>query len=285
MRSILIAPFLILAFLSHVAAQDDGPPQQASQRPELTSQQHAAKEELNEAARFYRDGNFVTAQWHSEKALSLDPSSKTALLFVARTIHAQYKPGDQSEANIGKAHEAIASYQRIILQDPTNEEAYRAIAYLYSALKDAESRYQWVLQRALDQNIVAVKRSEAYTVLASIDWDCSFRITELPTNKTTTILKHGASVQFLKPTDQAEFDKAQQCATEGLEFIEAAITLNPESESAWSYKVSLLIEMSKLAEMDHKLELKTEYERQMRAAYSKIDEVKAANANRSPTKP
>jgi hypothetical protein len=58
--------------------------------------------------------------------------------------------------------------------------------------------------------------------------------------------------------------------------VEAAITLYPESESAWSYKTNLLIEMSKLAEMDHKLRLKAEYDRQMKAAQSKTKELSDA---------
>ncbi|HXQ71468.1 MAG TPA: hypothetical protein VN844_13315 [Pyrinomonadaceae bacterium] len=47
------------------------------------------KQELNEAARMYREGNFVEAQVHSEKVLLLDPQNKTAPYFVARSIHAQ----------------------------------------------------------------------------------------------------------------------------------------------------------------------------------------------------
>ena len=50
-----------------------------------------AKQELTEAAFAYREGNFAKAQAHSERALVLDPQNKTALQYVARTIHAQYQ--------------------------------------------------------------------------------------------------------------------------------------------------------------------------------------------------
>ena len=62
-----------------------------------------AKNELNEAARAYREGHFAEAEQHSRKALELDPDSKTAPLFIARTIHAQYRPGVQTPENIAKA--------------------------------------------------------------------------------------------------------------------------------------------------------------------------------------
>jgi len=48
-----------------------------------------AKNELNEAARAYREGHFDEAEQRSRKALELDPNNKTAPLFVARTIPAQ----------------------------------------------------------------------------------------------------------------------------------------------------------------------------------------------------
>ena len=44
------------------------------------------------------------------------------------------------------------------------------------------------------------KRAEAYVVLASKDWDCSFKITELPSNKTTTVeAGNRAKVSYKKP--------------------------------------------------------------------------------------
>jgi Flp pilus assembly protein TadD len=48
---------------------------------------------LNEAARAYREGRFVEAEQYSRRAQELDPNNKTAPMFIARTIHAQYRPG------------------------------------------------------------------------------------------------------------------------------------------------------------------------------------------------
>src|SRR3954468_5160079 len=52
-----------------------------------------AKNEINEAARAYKAGRFAEAQQHSERALQLYPDDKNAPLFIARSIHAQYKQG------------------------------------------------------------------------------------------------------------------------------------------------------------------------------------------------
>ena len=103
-----------------------------------------AKNELNEAARAYREGHFTEAEQHSRRALELDPDSKTALSFIARTIHAQYRPGVQAPENIAKANEAIQAYQQILAKDPKNDEAYKAIAYLYGALKEDDKLKAWI---------------------------------------------------------------------------------------------------------------------------------------------
>ena len=221
-----------------------------------------AKHELNEAARAYREGRFAEAQAHSERALLLDPQNKTAPSFVARTIHAQYKPGDFTPENVAKGREAIIAYQRILERRPGEDEAYKAVAYLYGALNEDQLLREWILQRAGDISIGNDKRAEAFVVLASKDWDCSFKITELPNHKVTTIVGNKATVNYKMPKERVEFEQAQECANRGLEMVNMAITLSPENETAWAYKANILLELSKLAEMMGEVQSKRELVRQ-----------------------
>jgi tetratricopeptide (TPR) repeat protein len=240
-----------------------------------------AKNELNEAARAYREGHFEEAEQRSRKALELDPNNKTAPLFVARTIHAQYKPGVQTPENIAKAQQAIEAYQRILERNPKNDEAYKAIAYLYGATKQDDKLRSWIAARAIDPSVEPEKRAEAYVVLASKDWDCSFKITELPTNKVTTVGEgNRATVSYKKPKEQKEFDMAQACVKRGLEEIENAIKNDPNSESAWSYKTNLLLEAAKLAEMDGKMDQKVELDKQREIAQKRTNALSEANQKR-----
>src|SRR5215203_3964744 len=137
-----------------------------------------AKNQLNEASRAYREGRFVEAEQHSREAAALDPDNKTAPMFIARTIHAQYRPGVQSPENVAKAPQAIEAYQEILKKNPNDDEAYKPIAYLYGAVKDDQKLIQWISARAASDAAEPEKRSEAFVVLASKDWDCSFKITE-----------------------------------------------------------------------------------------------------------
>jgi len=241
-----------------------------------------AKNELNEAARAYREGRFPEAEQHSRRAAELDPDNKTAPMFIARTIHAQYRRGVQTPDNIAKANEAITAYQNILDKNPKDEEAYKAIAYLLGEVKDEAKLRQWIANRAANDTVEPEKRAEAYIVLASKDWDCSFKMTELPANKTTTIdpSNNKATVSYKKPSDQKEFDTAQQCVKQGLSEAENAIKFDPNNESAWSYKTNLLLEAAKLAEMDGKTDTKADYQKQYEAALKRTTELNVANQKR-----
>jgi tetratricopeptide (TPR) repeat protein len=225
-----------------------------------------AKNELNETARAYRDGHFEEAEKHAKRALYLDPSSKTAAIFIARIIHQQYKPGVDTPENIAKAREAIEAYKEILKKDPNDEEAYKAISVLYAAIKDDTNLRAWIMARATDSNMSNEKRAEAYAILAGKDWDCSFKITDLPGVKVTTSEGGGPGVTYQKPKDQKDFDNIQKCVTRGLEEAETAIKFDPNNESAWSYKTNLLLEAAKLAVMEGKTDLKLQYEKQAEVA-------------------
>ena len=225
-----------------------------------------AKNELNETAKAYKEGRFEEAEAHAKRALYLDPSNKTAPIFIARVIHQQYKPGVDAPDNIQRARDAIEAYKRVLQMDPSNEEAYKAISVLYSAIKDDDNLRRWIMARADDKNQPADKRAEAYAILAGKDWDCSYKVTEQPDIKTTSTEGGGAKVTYKKPKEQKDFDAIQKCVVRGLEEAETAIKMDPNNESAWSYKTNLLLEAAKQAEMDGKADQKAQYEKQSEVA-------------------
>ena len=241
-----------------------------------------SKNQLNEAARAYREGRFPEAEQYSRRAAELDPNNKTAPMFIARTIHAQYRPGVQTPENVAKAQEAIDAYQKILQNNPSDDEAYKAIAYLYGAIKDNDKLKQWITARATNEATDPTKRAEAYVVLASKDWECSFQITELPGHKVTTVdpANNKATISYRKPKEQKDFDQAQRCVKQGLAEAENAIKFDPNNESAWSYKTNLLLEASKLAEMEGQTEQKAQFQKDYEAALKRTTELSAAAEKR-----
>jgi hypothetical protein len=226
-----------------------------------------AKSEINEAARAYKSGKYAEAEQHSRRALELDPDSKNAPIFIARTVHAQYRPGNETPENIAIADRAIAAYKFVLEKDQTSEEAYLAVTALLGALKKATEQRAWILAHAKSEAVSVDKRAGAYALLASQDWSCVYQITELA--KQT----EGTKVIWVKPKEQKDYDKAQQCLKDGLMESEQGIALDPNSELAWTYKTNLLREQAKIAEMDGKPDEKEKLNKQADEAAKRMNEL------------
>jgi hypothetical protein len=221
-----------------------------------------AKSELNDTAQAYRDGHIEEAEQHAKRALYLDPDSMTARIFIARINHQQYKQGVDTPENIAKAKEAIEAYKQVLQKDKSNEEAYKAISVLYAFIKDDQHLREWIMARANDSSMSNQKRAEAYAILSGKDWDCSFKVTELPDVKQTATEGGSPKVTYKKPREQKDFDKIQRCVVQGLQEAETSIKFDPNNESAWSYKTNLLLESAKIAKMNGEEDKATQFQKQ-----------------------
>ncbi len=220
-----------------------------------------AKNALNEGARAYKDGSFADAEARFSDAYQLDPPQRNAPIFIARAVQQQYKPGVQTPENLAIGEKAVEEYGKILQASPGNEDAYKAIVFLYGQMKRDEKVNELLMQRA-SGGPTPKARADALTILASKQWNCSYEITEQKDNKITENQPNRILIKYRKPANQADFDKAQQCTTEGLKLAEQATSLDPNNPNAWSYKANLLREKSKLAEMAGDAAAKTDIDRQ-----------------------
>jgi TonB family protein len=209
-----------------------------------------ARKELNLGARAYRAGRFAEAEQRFRRALELDPLQKNAQLFIARAVQQQYLPGVQTPENVAVGEKAVAAYQEMLAKDPGNDDAFKAVVFLYGQMKNDEKVVELLLSRANDFSLANDKRAEPFVILASRQWQCSYDITEQKENKTTEEKPDKVVIRYKMPADQGEFIRARQCVTEGLQLAEQAVALSPKNPNAWSYRANLLREAAKLAEME-----------------------------------
>ena len=240
-----------------------------------------AKNALNEGARAYKDGRFDEAEQKFRYAHDLDPDQKNAPLFIARAVHQQYKPGVETPENREKADRAVEAYKQVLaapgIEEKHREDAYSAIAYIYRQMRDEAKEEEWLTQRANSGDAPPAKRSDAYTILASKQWDCAYNITEQKDNKKTVDKgDKGIVVEYVKPKNPDDFNKAMQCVDRGLDLVNRAIEQNKENPNAWSYKTNLLRERAKLAQMDGKPEDKARFEADANAAEQEQKRLNAA---------
>jgi TonB family protein len=266
MRRALAALLFTLAAAGACAGQTPAPKPKPAQPKPAPSGAEAARQEINLGARLYRAGRFAEAEQHFRRALELDPEGKDTRLFIARAIHQQYKPGVQTPENLAAGERAAAAYQEILQRDPANDDAYKAAVFIYEQIKQEDKLCELLLWRANDFSMPNAKRADAFTLLAGKQWNCSHEITERPGSKKTAEGPAGAATVYTPPADMGDLIRARQCVSDGMQFVEQAIGLDPKHQSALSFKANLLREAAKLAEMEGNAAQKAEYERLFKEA-------------------
>ncbi len=245
-----------------------------------------AKNELNKVAQNYKEKKFAEAEKHAKRALELDPDNENAPVFIARTIHAQYRKGVDTPENVAKANEAIAAYKQIAAKDPNNDEAFTAVTVLLGSLGKPDEQTAWVQQRADNGSVSPNKRADALAFLASKDWECSNQVTDSKANQqNVTKPDGGVIIQYIKPKDTAEYDKAVRCMTGGLEKAEKAIGYDNDNEKAWSQKYNLLLEAKKLAQMEENTGKAEQLAKQAEEALKRTQELYERKKAAQPTPP
>ena len=211
-----------------------------------------ARKDLVDGGKAYKDRNFQKAEELFRSAISRDPSgqldeSKTAQLFLARTLHSEFI-GDRQKTQL--AEQAIVEYKNVLARDVNDQSSFNAVANLLENLNRTDEWNKWVNDRANNEQVKPEQRAEALTKLAGKDYSCANDISDVePVKKTVT--KDGKQVfEFTKPTDPAKFDEFKQCVTRGTEIINKAEKLDTNSDAVWSYKANLLVQQMRLAEME-----------------------------------
>ncbi len=227
----------------------------------------------------YKERKFEMAEDLFRKAAARDPQGTTdegriAQVFLARTIHSRYI-GNRQDTKL--AEEAMAEYKKALANNKDDQSSYKAVASLYENLQKPDEWKQWVTARSAAGDVKPEYRAEAFTSLAAKQNTCANEVSDTPATK-KTIKKDGKDVfQFVKPADNAEFEKMKACVDAGNKLIEQAVALEPDSvkaaatanpksltdeqlkstldlikpfESARSYRASLMIQASRLAEME-----------------------------------
>ena len=208
----------------------------------------SAQMELNAGDAAYKERRFSDAEAHFRSALQLDPSEKRTKVFLARTLHQLYLSNRQLPENRQKGEEAIAFYQVLLVEDPNDEATNDALSGSIGALKGSQALTEWRQKRADNEAVKPEYRVKAFTFLASEKYNCVNEVTEAGKD---TVLKKGEAVFVFKMVDNySDFLTARQCADDGLILIDKALALDDTKSSPNSYKASLLIQKSRLAEME-----------------------------------
>lgn len=262
-----------------------------------------ARKSLVDGAKAYNERNFKEAEEKFRAAVEYDPElssfeSKTAQLFLARTIHSEFagnrKATDKAESAIVEYKKALTGFMTDLTDkkaaldaNPQDEKAQkelkqsedqvgsivRAVASLHENLQQDDKWNEWQNTQATNESLPNAVRANAYVSLAAKKLTCANDITDTEEVK-KTVKEDGKDVfKFSKPEDEEEFEKLKACVKEGTDFVDKGVELNSESDSAWSYKASLLEQNRRVAEMEGESEKRDSLKEEFNKAKEKFEEL------------
>ena len=223
----------------------------------------------------YKDRKFQEAEQYFRNAISRDPQGETlegrsARLFLARTLHTQFIGKRDDTA---KVEEAIQEYKKVLEKDVKDQSSFNAVANLLENLNKTDEWNQWVNERTNNEQVPDEQRAEALTKLAAKQYSCANEISDQDAVKKTVKVDGKDVFQFSKPADPAAFENFKKCVQEGSDLINRAEKLNTNSDAVWSYKANMLVQQSRLAEMEGNSQLKDQLRDEADKAKDKFTEL------------
>ncbi|HYL10343.1 MAG TPA: tetratricopeptide repeat protein, partial [Candidatus Acidoferrales bacterium] len=132
-----------------------------------------AKKQVEQGTQSYVKGDYESAIAHFQAALSLDPASKTARLYLARAYAQQSMPGVYVNTldHLRSAQQAIEQYKALLAQDPQNGTGLKGLGSLYAQIGERdEAREYYKKSVTADPN-----DPEAYYFVGMIDWTAVYK--------------------------------------------------------------------------------------------------------------
>jgi hypothetical protein len=190
---------------------------------------------LDQGAQAFRNAQYAAGIQAFQRAIELNPSSLTALLYLATAYMEQYIPGAESNENSQVAARAKEAFSQVLVFDPTNKVALASMASLYLNEKKWDDAQQWY------EKLIAAdpRNADAYYSLGFTAW-----------SKWFPAYQAARASAALKPDDQGPIpDEAVKqdlrsrwgsVVEDGIANLQKTLELNPRYEDAMSY-ISLLI--------------------------------------------
>lgn len=199
------------------------------------------------------NGNYADARSRLEAVLQKEPQNIFAARLLPGVLSHQIKKDDKSPENIAQIKKTIEAFEQALKNPQFSDREKMSAGYfipdLYGMLGEEEKNAA-LLKMAEDPGLTPQNRSSFYTRLATDKYVCANDISDDETVKKIA-KKDGEDVYvFTKPGRAEDFEMLTQCTAEGLELIDKALELDQTSDTAWSYKASLLNQKMRIAEME-----------------------------------
>jgi tetratricopeptide (TPR) repeat protein len=178
-----------------------------------------ARDQLNKGVQSFKATKFDAAIDHFKKAIELDPELKDAELYLATGYAQQFLPHSPTEENQKIADLAVKTFQKVLDKDPKNPTALAGIASIYQN----NDQYDKAREAYMKNAEVDPQNHIPFYAVGSVDW----------------IIVHNTESK-LSPEQKSTLIE------EGMQYLDKAMTINPNYEDTLWYQNLLLREKASI---------------------------------------
>lgn len=188
-----------------------------------------ARDQLNKGVEAFKSAKYEQAIDHFQNAERLDPTLKTADLYLAAAYSSQVVPGATNAQNLKTGQLAINAYQKVLSENPNDLTALEGVAAVYLNIGKMTEAKEW------QNKVLAVNPNdpEAYYTIGVIDWRDAYK------NAITARASIGMHDDGKMITDKKVCASLKKQNTDlvdsGLKSLKKAIELRPSYDDAMSY--------------------------------------------------
>jgi tetratricopeptide (TPR) repeat protein len=204
-----------------------------------------SRDQLNQGVQAYKAGHYNDAVTHFKQAVTLDPTSQNAQLYLATSYYIQWVPGAENPDNLKNHDMAAQEFEDVLKKDPNNPLALAMMASMsYNAAqagtadqkaKALEEAKQWNLKR-IEAN---PKEAEPYYYLGVIDWAKAYAPIQTARVELKMVSTEPGPIKDAKVRADLK-DKYSQAIDDGIVNLRKCLDIDKENEDAMTYLNLLL---------------------------------------------
>ena len=192
-----------------------------------------ARDQLVKGVQAFKAGQYEAAVNHFQESVKLDPSYKSAHLYLATAYSYQVVQDLETPDNIALAKKALDGFDIVLQEDPTDLGALRQEASIYRKIK------QYDKSKEIELKIISLdpKDAEANYTIGVIDWTQAYKsaVTLLGQNNPPLQDDGAGNVKMSKDTCAKLVAANSKLVDEALTYLQQAVNINPTYEEAMQY--------------------------------------------------
>lgn len=210
-----------------------------------------SRDQMNKGVEAYKGQQYAVAVKHFQQAVSLQPKSQNARLYLATAYMVQWVPGADTPENNRNFNLAQQTFKQVLSDDPNNSLALGSLAFMAynraSAGTPEQKQAAYDNARAWNKKIIEASPSDptAYYYLGVIDYDelhqpiQTASVDENLTDQDHVPIKNTTIRQMLS-------EKYLNLINRSIDNLKKCLSLDPENENAMDYVNLLLRDKARL---------------------------------------